>query len=223
MACPGWYDVGRSGTIPPADREVLKHPASRSRTDNIPGSAMTSTVSMFVYFFAIPLWLVLWWTADGFSLLRRNRMLYLPLLLCVAYLLINGVLILAYGAIGEMSSEEERFYFIGERAQIAVQATASVLIVATIVYGLSIKQVPVSFVRFMVYSFVTILGMMAPLVWVPIEVPELMYFLRHLQTVALTYGLFFCVAGIVVLLRDLLDHKHLDMDLPSFSELNRRP
>ena len=63
------------------------------------------------------------------------------------------------GVFGEMRSadqEEARTVFITDRAMIAVQATASVLIVATIVYGLSIRRVPLHFIRFMVYSFVAL-------------------------------------------------------------------
>lgn len=89
---------------------------------------------------------------------------------------------------------------------IAAQAMASVLIVATIVYGLSIKRVPLHFIRFVVYSFIALLGVMAPILWIPAEQAGLFFVLRHFQATALNFGLFLCVAGIIMLLRDLITH-----------------
>lgn len=167
---------------------------------------MMEYVAVAIYLASIPLWLTIWASADGFKLTSENRMLLFPLLLGILYLAGNALLTFVYTGVGDIAYEEGRFAYITERALIAVQATASVLIVATIVYGLTIKRVPVHFIRFMVYSFIAILGVMAPLLWVPIELPEMFYVLRHLQSIALNMGLFLCVAGIIVLLRDLLTH-----------------
>lgn len=177
---------------------------------------MAISATIFLYCLALPLWIVVWWTADGFGQSRHNRALWIPFILNLVFLSLNLVLVLRFGGIGEIEYEESRFVFIGERAILTIQATASVLIVATIVYGLSIKQVPVNFIRFMVYAFVAILGFMAPIVWIPIEVPEMFYLLRHAQTIALLYGLFLCVAGIIVLLRDLLTHGNAKLELHNF-------
>jgi len=149
-------------------------------------------------------WVVVWWRGNGFAYLRRDPLMWLPFLLCPAYLLANAAMVAIFGNVGSVEYEESRFVFIGERAQIAVSATSSVLIVATIVYGLTVKQLPVDFIRFMAYAFVAILGVMAPILWIPLETPAMFYVLRHFQTAALLYGLFLCVAGIVVLLGDLI-------------------
>lgn len=167
---------------------------------------MMEYVATVIYLTSIPIWLAIWASADGFRQMAENRLLMVPLLLGLIYLGGNGLFSFLYTGIGDIGYEEGRFAYITDRAMIAVQATASVLIVATIVYGLTIKRVPVDFIRFMVYSFIAILGVMAPLLWVPIELPEMFYVLRHLQSVALNMGLFLCVAGITVLLRDLLTH-----------------
>ncbi|MCA1773279.1 MAG: hypothetical protein LC677_11985 [Halomonas sp.] len=169
-------------------------------------AAMMEYVATAIYLASVPLWLAIWASADGFKLMAENRLLLIPLLLGIAYLGGNALLTFAFTGVGDISYEEARFAYITDRAMIAVQATASVLIVATIVYGLTIKRVPVNFIRFMVYSFIAILGVMAPLLWVPIELPGMFYVLRHLQSIALNMGLFLCVAGITVLLRDLLTH-----------------
>lgn len=167
---------------------------------------MMEYVATTIYLASIPIWLAIWASANGFKLMVENRLLLVPLLLGLVYLGGNAALTFFFTEIGDIGYEEGRFAYITDRAMIAVQATASVLIVATIVYGLTIRRVPVDFIRFMVYSFIAILGVMAPLLWVPIELPELFYVLRHLQSVALNMGLFLCVAGITVLLRDLLMH-----------------
>ena len=179
---------------------------------------MPELISQVIYVTAIPLWLLLWHHVNGYHLLRTTRLLWIPFLLCLLYLLGNLLIIFVMGAeVGKAQYEETRFVFIGERAMIAVQATASVLIVATLVYGLTIRKVPVDFIRFMVYSFVALLGLMAPILWIPEGSATGLYLLRHFQTVGLTYGLFLCVGGIVVLLRDLLHHgeAHVSFDAPT--------
>lgn len=177
--------------------------------------------SVLLYLLAIPLWLVLWWGVDGYRLMSETKLLGLPFALSLLYLTANVAIILALGGdVGSASYEESRFAFIGGRAEISVQATASVLIIATLVYGLTIRKVPVDFVRFMVYSFISLLGVMAPLLWLPEGMPGAFYVLRHFQTVALNFGLFLCVSGIVVLLRDLLAHGEARV---SFQQSDSRP
>lgn len=114
-----------------------------------------------------------------------------------------------------MSAEEGRFGYLTDRASIAVQATASIVIVATIVYGMSIKRVPAHFIRFVVYTFICVLALMSPVLWIPLNSSEMFYILRHSQTIALNYGLFFCVAGIIILLKDLLTHGDLAISFDS--------
>lgn len=179
---------------------------------------MHEFISEAIYALAIPLWLLVWRAVDGYSLLRTTRLLWLPFGLCLFYLLGNLLVVGVFGGqVGEAHYEESRFVFIGERAMIAVQATASVLIVATLVYGLTIRKVPLDFIRFMVFSFVALLGIMAPILWIPEGSASGLYLLRHFQTVALIYGLFLCVGGIVILLRDLLEHgeAHVSFDAPT--------
>lgn len=168
---------------------------------------MHAQIVTIIYGLAIPVWLLVWWAVDGYRLSRQSPMLWLPFVLSLAYLASNLLMVILLGAsTGSAEYEESRFVFIGERAMIAVQATASVLIVATLVYGLTIRKVPVDFIRFMVYSFVALLGLMAPILWIPEGAATGLFILRHFQTVALIFGLFLCVGGIVVLLRDLLAH-----------------
>jgi len=159
-----------------------------------------------LYLLSMPLWVWIWWSATGFQLMRYNRLLALPFVLSLLYLLGNAILIGVFGEMRSADQEEARTVFITDRAMIAVQATASVLIVATIVYGLSIRRVPLHFIRFMVYSFVALLGIMAPILWIPAMEAEMFFVLRHTQSIGLNFGLFLCVAGIVVQLQDLMTH-----------------
>lgn len=178
---------------------------------------MHELLSTTLYALSIPLWLLVWHAIDGYRLFKTTRLLWIPFLLCLAFLLGNLLMVtLLGGATGDAHYEESRFVFIGERAMIAVQATASVLIVATLVYGLTIRKVPLDFIRFMVYSFVALLGLMAPIIWIPEGSASGLFLLRHFQTVALNYGLFLCVGGIVILLRDLFEHgeAHVSFDTP---------
>lgn len=168
---------------------------------------MEVLAAILVYLLAIPLWCGIWWSANGFALMRSNRLLTLPFCLSLIYLAGNALLLFIFG--GQVSSpgqEEARIGIIVTRSAIAVQATASLVFVATIVYGLSIKRLPLHFIRFVVYAFVAILGIMAPILWIPAEQNSLFFVLRHVQSMALNFGLFLCVAGIMVLLQDILTH-----------------
>lgn len=71
----------------------------------------------------------------------QDRMLLIPNGLCLLFLVINLLLVAQYGDVGSVEYEEGRFAFIQDRAMIVVQATASVLIVAVLVYGLTVRKV----------------------------------------------------------------------------------
>ncbi len=53
------------------------------------------------------------------------------------------------------------------------------------------------------YAFIALIGLMAPITWIPTNQPDLLLILRHAQTVPFLWGLFLAVGGIVVLLQDV--------------------
>ena len=174
---------------------------------------MHQTIAIITYALALPLWLGTWWWIGGFRMQRHDPMLWLPNGLCLLFLIINLALVSMFGEVGKVAYEEGRIAFIQDRAMIVVQATASVLIVAVLVYGLTIRKVPVEFIRYLLYAFIFLLGVMAPIIWIPIEKPGFFFVLRHVQTVALIFSLFLCVAGIIVLLRDIMTAGGVEIDL----------
>lgn len=124
-------------------------------------------------------------------------------------ILVNGGLGLTYTGVGDTAYEESRFGFIDSRARLGIDAAAAAVIVATIVYGLTIKRLPKAFLRFVIAAFVALLGITAPILWVPIELPELFFLLRHIQTIAMNFALFWIVAALIVMLRDMFEHSEL--------------
>jgi len=165
-----------------------------------------SLTAFALYALATVAWLVVWRAANGYELMRRVPLLWMPFLLAVVFLVANGGTALLFDAVGSAEYEESRFAFIEGRASIAVQAVAAILIVATIVYGLTIRRLPVDFIRFMVYAVIAILGVMAPILWIPDGAAAGFFVLRHFQNVALLFGLFLCVGAIILMLDDLLTH-----------------
>ena len=159
-----------------------------------------------VNFFAVPVWVILWWSLGGFKSSKSTPWLWLPFALAIMYLLANGTLGLFYTGVGDTAYEESRFGFIDSRARLGVDAGAAAVIVATIVYGLTIKRLPKAFLKFVIAAFVALLGITAPILWVPIELPELFFFLRHIQTIAMNFALFWVVAALIVMLKDMFDH-----------------
>lgn len=157
-------------------------------------------------FLALPLWVILWWSLGGFKSSRTTPWLWLPFILAIIYLLANGSLGFFFSGIGDTAYEEGRFAFIDSRARLGVDAGAAAVIVATIVYGLTIKRLPKAFLKFVIAAFVALLGITAPILWVPVEIPEMFFFLRHIQTIAMNFALFWVVAALIVMLRDMFDH-----------------
>jgi hypothetical protein len=78
--------------------------------------------------------------------------------------------------------------------------------VATIVYGLTIKTLPIIFLKFIISAYIALIGLSAPILWIPIEVPEMFFVLRHFQTVAMNSGLFLIVGAVIILLDDLMKY-----------------
>jgi hypothetical protein len=160
-----------------------------------------------IYLAAIVAWLLIWRVADGYNLMTsRVKSLWIPFALAIGFLSINAVLVFFFDGVGSSDYEESRFVFIDARAMLAIQALAAILIVATIVYGLTVRRLPVEFIRFMVYAVVSVLGLVAPIIWIPDGFTVGFFLLRHFQNAALLIGLFLCVAGIIVMLGDLLAH-----------------
>jgi hypothetical protein len=165
------------------------------------------TTGALIYVAAIFVWLFVWHVADGYKLMKgRVKPLWIPFVLSLFFLAINAILVFLFDDIGTSDYEESRFVFIDSRAMLAIQALSAVLIVATIVYGLTVRRLPLEFIRFMVYSVVSVLGLVAPIVWIPEGLTSGFFLLRHFQNAALMVGLFLCVAGIIVMLSDLLAH-----------------
>lgn len=160
-------------------------------------------------FLAVPLWVIMWWSLGGFRSSKSTPWLWLPFILAILYLLVNGGLGLTYTGVGDTAYEESRFGFIDSRARLRIDAAAAAVIVATIVYGLTIKRLPKAFLRFVIAAFVALLGITAPILWVPIELPELFFLLRHIQTIAMNFALFWIVAALIVMLRDMFEHSEL--------------
>jgi hypothetical protein len=164
-------------------------------------------IGAFIYLTAIAAWLLVWRVADGYNLMTsRVKSLWIPFALAISFLSVNAVLVFLFDGVGTSDYEESRFVFIDNRAMLAIQALAAILIVATIVYGLTVRKLPLEFIRFMVYAVVAVLGLVAPILWIPDGFTVGFFLLRHFQNAALLIGLFLCVAGIIVMLGDLLAH-----------------
>lgn len=174
---------------------------------------MHAMIAALIYAAAIPAWVGIWYWIGGFRLQREERLLLVPYLAAMGFLAANLSPVLLFGEVGDVPYEEGRFSFIQDRALIVVQATASVLIVAVLVYGLTVRKVPVEFICFMLYAFIFLLGVMSPVVWLPIDRPGMFFVLRHLQSVALIYSLFLCVGGVILLLRDIMQAGGVEIDL----------
>ena len=165
-----------------------------------------STIANFVDLVAIPIWFIVWWLVGGFIRSKSNKMMNIPFVLGIIYLVGNASFGLIFSKIGEAAYEESRFGFIDRRTDIGLGAATGALVVATIVYGLTIKTLPIIFLKFIIAAYIALIGLSAPILWIPIEVPQLFLVLRHFQTVAMNSGLFLIVGAVIILLDDLMKY-----------------
>ena len=157
-----------------------------------------------VYMIGIIVWISLWIYSGAMKSQKVIKSLYIPFCLCILFMLANWFILGCYTTTaGSVELEESLFKFLESRTQITLQVSASVLIVATIIYGVSREKFPTLFIRLESLSFVCLIGLMAPVTWIPVGKPEWLMILRHAQTVPFLMGIFLCVAGIMVLLNDL--------------------
>lgn len=156
-----------------------------------------------IYIIGVLVWISLWIYSGAMKSQKVIKSLYVPFFLCILFMVANGLISGCNTSVGSVDLEESLFNFLGSRAGLTLQVSASVLVVATIIYGVSREKFPTLFIRLEAMSFVCLIGLMAPITWIPIDKPYWLMILRHAQTVPYLMGIFLCVSGIMVLLNDL--------------------
>lgn len=156
-----------------------------------------------IYIVGILVWILLWIYSGAMKSQRVIKSLYIPFFLCILFMAANGFISGCNPSVGNTDLEESLFNFLENRAGLTLEVSASVLVVATIIYGVSREKFPTLFIRLETLSFVCLIGLMAPVTWIPIDKPYWLMILRHAQTVPYLMGIFLCVSGIMVLLYDL--------------------
>lgn len=166
--------------------------------------ASHESILALLYMLGIAVWMGLWYVADGYRLMMGPiRLLWLPFVLCLAVLLANVLLWVDKAGVAPVELEETLFNFLDNRSNNIIGATGSILVIATIIYGVQRSQMPKDFIRFEALAFICFIGFSTPIIWIPTDQPHLLMLLRHYQTVPFTYGIYFCVSGILVLLHGL--------------------
>ena len=158
-----------------------------------------------VYGTGIFFWLGFWRFHIRFGQFRVNPWLLYPFLGGLFFMGVNLWISGTNPVYGDSHLEEFLFRFLDARCGLVIGATSSILVVATIIYGASGTKFPLQFIRFEAFSFMSLLGVMVPLVWIPQGDPRALMLLRHCQTVGFLWGVFLCISGIMILLKDLLE------------------
>jgi hypothetical protein len=164
---------------------------------------MNTSYVCAVYVIGIIIWISLWIYSGAMKSQKVIKALYIPFFLCIFFMLANGLILGCYPSVGNVDLEESLFNFLETRTSLTLEVSASVLVVATIIYGVSREKFPKLFIRLETLSFVCLIGLMSPVTWIPINKPDWLMVLRHAQTVPFLMGIFLCVSGIMVLLYDL--------------------
>ncbi len=166
-----------------------------------------------IYLVGILGWFYFWLFHIGWKVVYEIKTLSIPIFLGFIYLFLNLIISGSSSHSMNIELEESLFGFLDSRSGLAISATASVLVVATIIYSVSDKVLPGMFIGFVSYAFICLVGLMAPIVWIPTDSPGMLFVLRHCQTVPFLWGIFLCVSSIVVILDDIFkDRKTFKMN-----------
>lgn len=159
---------------------------------------------IFIYSVGIILWPIIWFFIEGYSLLSHNKWIILPFTLCILVLSTNMILQWVSHPVFSIQLEEDLFRFLDIRSANIISITSGLLVISAVIYGVSKRDIPRLFIRFIALSFITLLGFMLPLIWIPTSKPEWLQALRAYQTVPFTYGIFFSSTAILILLEDIM-------------------
>jgi hypothetical protein len=167
---------------------------------------MYSMVIGLMYSLSALAWLLFWRRSLAMpALLQRYPLLQAPWLGGALVQLVGAALVLHPDTSAGKEFEAVLFDVLHSRADLVLSASASILVVATVVYGMQQQSPPPqTFIRLMSYAMVALLGFMLPIVWIPQSQSEWMRLLRHMQTAAFNWGLFLVCAGLITLLEDLM-------------------
>ncbi|TIH08120.1 hypothetical protein D8779_11385 [Pseudomonas leptonychotis] len=167
---------------------------------------MYSVAIGLMYSLSALAWLLFWRRSLAMpALLQRYPLLQAPWLGGALVQLVGAALVLHPDTSAGKEFEAVLFDVLHSRADLVLSASASILVVATVVYGMQQQSPPPqTFIRLMSYAMVALLGFMLPIVWIPQTQSEWMRLLRHMQTAAFNGGLFLVCAGLITLLEDLM-------------------
>lgn len=157
-----------------------------------------------IYIAGILAWPVIWYLLGGFGLLQRQPLTWLPFLMCIFVLISNALLSLAHQGTGPLHVEEDLFNFLDNRSSNIIKAISGLLVIAAVIYSVAERQFPLDFLRYVSGTYVVLLGFMTPVYWIPTDKVEWLQILRALQTVPYTFGIFFAVTAILILLQDVV-------------------
>ena len=171
---------------------------------------MHSVAISLVYSFSAIAWLLFWRRSLAMpALLQRYPLLLAPWLGGALVQLIGAALVLHPDTSAGKEFEAVLFDVLHARADLVLSASASILVVATVVYGMQQQSPPPqTFIRLMSYAMVALLGFMLPIIWIPQTQTEWMRLLRHIQTAAFNWGLLLVCAGLITLLEDLMRNEN---------------
>ncbi len=166
---------------------------------------MNNTIVIGIYVLGIIGWILFWRFYIKKDILEEVKLLRIPFYLCLFFLTVNLLISGTNTTVGETQLEENLFLFLDSRSSLVISAISSILVVATIIYGTSDRKFPLKFIEFETFSFISLLGLMSPVIWIPGGTPHHLMYLRHFQTIAFLWGIFLCISGIMILLYDLSD------------------
>lgn len=172
---------------------------------------MFALLAGLLYGLTAAAWLLFWHRAMAAPvLLRRYPLLRAPWFGGTVVQLAAALLAIQHGAAPGGEFEAVLFDVLHSRADLVLSASASILVVATVVYGVNQQTPPHPFMRLMSFALVALLGFMLPVIWIPPQHEEWMQLLRHVQTASFNWGLFLMCAGLLILLEDLIQQSAAD-------------
>lgn len=157
-----------------------------------------------IYIVGMFIWPLLWLHLSNYEKLKQHKILYFPLSACIIVLLLNSILSLYHGNADAVEIEESLFEFLDKRTANINSVVSGILVITAVIYSVGDRKIPSSFMRYIAATYISFVGFMTPVIWIPTDRLEWLRLLRSFQTVPFTFGVFFAVTAILIIIKDVM-------------------
>lgn len=111
---------------------------------------------------------------------------------------------LHHGEPSTVEVEENLFRFLDSRTTNINSVISGILVISAVIYSVADRKFPHFFLRYVGATYISLIGFMTPIIWIPTDKLDWLRGLRAFQTVPFTFGIFLAITAVLILLTDVM-------------------